>query len=218
MGDPGWAYKDTVLCPEEPEARNCLPLYGQSGECVRPERPQSNLGLCQNTGSVFGLFIPLALLHIEQTSYTVSGREAACLFQFEWMLPFFFSPSFCASRQHFHHAGSGSPSHPEGAGRRGHPPAHAGRPFIFCCQGAVDGKGIIPQWEKGQMCNFASKCKHIQHSNKLYKREYELKDWVFIGYYYRAGRFSLMCFPLFFQAMWRGELLVMNEQIHFQQR
>lgn len=53
MGDPSWARENTDLCPEEPEACNCLPLYGQSGECLWPQWTQYNLWCCQNTGSVW---------------------------------------------------------------------------------------------------------------------------------------------------------------------
>lgn len=49
--------------------------------------------------------------------------------------------SFCNCRQRLHHAGGGSPAHSEGAGKCGHPPSHTNRHFIFCRQGAVDGKG-----------------------------------------------------------------------------
>lgn len=78
MGDPRWAYKDTELCPEEPEACYCLPIYGQSSECLWPQWPQSNLRLCENTGSVWVLYFLL-------TRYNSSCREAACLFHFESM-------------------------------------------------------------------------------------------------------------------------------------
>lgn len=49
-------------------------------------------------------------------------------------------PSWCSNRQPFHNTRSGSPSHPEGAGGRCGPPAHAHRRVIFCRQGAVGGK------------------------------------------------------------------------------
>lgn len=49
-------------------------------------------------------------------------------------------PSWCSNRQPFHNTRSGSPSHPEGAGRRAGPPAHAHHRVVFCRQGAVDGK------------------------------------------------------------------------------
>lgn len=153
MGDPSWAYKDTDLCPEEPEACNCLPLYGQSGECLWPQWPQSDLWLCQNTGSVraFHSFF-LALFHIKQIWFKL---QRSCYLIYKLVIPLqmnvslswsYFFPSLYTNRQHFHHAGSGSPPHPEGAGRCGYPPAHTNCPFIVCCQGAVDGKGTIPWW------------------------------------------------------------------------
>lgn len=55
MGDPSRAYKDPELRREEPEACHCLLVYGQSGECLRPQRPQSNLRLSENAGSVRAL-------------------------------------------------------------------------------------------------------------------------------------------------------------------
>lgn len=176
MGDPRWAYKDTELCPEEPEACYCLPIYGQSSECLWPQWPQSNLQLCENTGSVWVLYFLL-------TRYNSSCREAASINVSP--LLFYFFLFVCTNRQHYHHAGSGSPSHPEGAGRRGHPPVHTKRPFIFCCQGAVDGEGTILPWlsctqsifffllhvnmGKDQMYNFSRKCKHIAYIYKWCK-------------------------------------------------
>lgn len=62
MGDPSRAYQDANLCPKEPEARDRLPVYGQSGECFRPQRPQSDLRLRQNAGSARLLFIPFSEL------------------------------------------------------------------------------------------------------------------------------------------------------------
>lgn len=55
MGDPGGAHKEPELRSEEPEARDCLLVYGQSGECLRPQRPQSNLRLSEDAGSVLVL-------------------------------------------------------------------------------------------------------------------------------------------------------------------
>lgn len=147
MGDPSWAYKDTDLCREEPEACNCLPVYGQSGKCLWTQWPQSNLRLCPDTGSVCVLFTPFLSFISQWANITWNYRRAACVFQFKWLRHCCcFLPCVCTNRQHFHRAGSGSPSHPEGAGRRSYPPTHTGRPFIFCCQGAVDGKRTEPWW------------------------------------------------------------------------
>lgn len=72
-------------------------------------------------------------LFFASRGYHFDRGEAVCFLAFSWCF-------LCTNRKRFHHAGSGSPAHPEGAGRRGHPPTHAHRAFIFRCQGAVDGK------------------------------------------------------------------------------
>lgn len=56
MGDPGGAHKEPEFRCEEPEARYCLLVYGQSSECLRPQRPQSNLRLSEDAGSVLPLY------------------------------------------------------------------------------------------------------------------------------------------------------------------
>lgn len=176
MGDPRWAYKNSDFYSEEPEACSCLPLYGESGECLRPQWPQSNLRLCPHTRSVWAFrsfYIPISIWYIM--------RVHCCHLTF--FLP------FCINRWHFHHAGGGSPSRPAGARRCRYPPAHTNSRVGFCCEGAVDGKGAMPWWlsctqstvlldvrvrvnmGKGQMCSFASKWKHILHINKWYKSQ-----------------------------------------------
>lgn len=59
MGNPGRAHKEPEFRCEEPEARYCLLVYGQSGECLWPQRPQSNLRLSEDAGSVLVLYFLL---------------------------------------------------------------------------------------------------------------------------------------------------------------
>lgn len=59
MGNPGRAHKEPEFHCEEPEARYCLLVYGQSGEFLWPQRPQSNLRLSEDTRSVLALYFLL---------------------------------------------------------------------------------------------------------------------------------------------------------------
>lgn len=82
MGDPSRAYQDANLCPKEPEARNRLPVYGQSGERFRPQRPQSDLRLRQNAGSARLLFIPFSEPFFASHGYHFDRGEAVCFLAF----------------------------------------------------------------------------------------------------------------------------------------
>lgn len=79
MGDPSRAYQDANLCSKEPEACDRLPVYGQSGERFRPQRPQSDLRLRQNAGSARLLFIPFSepVFRLARISFRLRRR---CVF------------------------------------------------------------------------------------------------------------------------------------------
>lgn len=136
MGDPRGAHKEPEFRGEEPEARYCLLIYGQSSECLRPQRPQSNLRLSEDAGSVLVLYFLL--------KGTGRAEQHLCLI-FEsvgvGVAALFTLYSFCTCRQRLHHAGGGSQAHSEGAGKCDHSPSHTNCHFIYCCQVAVDGKG-----------------------------------------------------------------------------